>query len=61
MSEQQLLLSKAMLTRGESVLHSSGIFDAAIALLLLQDAVEMALHAIATKVEAKPHSKSTGG
>jgi hypothetical protein len=58
MSERQLLLSKAMLMRGESVLQSSGIFDASISLLLLQDAVEMALHAVATKIGAKPPRKA---
>ncbi len=59
MTEQQLLLSKAMLMRGEGVLQSSGIFDAGIALLLLQDAVEIALHAIATKVEARAARKAS--
>ncbi|MEJ0039351.1 MAG: hypothetical protein WDO68_25415 [Gammaproteobacteria bacterium] len=58
MSERQLLLSKAMLMRGEGVLQSSGIFDASISLLLLQDSVEMALHAVATKIGAKPPRKA---
>lgn len=59
MSERQLLLSKAMLMRGEGVLRSSGVFDAGVALLLLQDAVEMALHAVATKLGARPTRKAS--
>jgi hypothetical protein len=53
MSARKLLLAKALLGHAEYVLRAPGPFDHGIALACLQDAIEVAIYAVAAHVGAK--------
>jgi hypothetical protein len=55
--EDRLLLAKYFYTRGSDILRERGLFDPGLAVSLFQDAVEIALLACGSLVDAAPKDK----